>query len=72
MRCESCGSIERRTSSSSEAAVRWVGRFALEAKAVTLEDVQSALSALQGIAMGVPTALDELARLCTACGITRI
>jgi hypothetical protein len=54
------------------AAVRWVGRFALEAKAATLEDVQGALSALRGIAMGFPTALDELARICTACGITRV
>ena len=54
------------------AAVRWVGRFALEAKAPTLKDVQSALSALNGIARGFPAALDELARLCAACGIQRI
>jgi hypothetical protein len=54
------------------AAVRWVGRFALEAKAATLEDVQSALSALNAIAMGCPAALDERARLCAACGISRV
>ncbi|HKG17595.1 MAG TPA: hypothetical protein VKA96_07895 [Solirubrobacteraceae bacterium] len=54
------------------AAVRWVGRFALEATSATLEDVQSALSGLAGVAMGFPGALEELANLCRDCGITRI
>jgi hypothetical protein len=54
------------------AAVRWVGRFALEAKTATLKDVQSALSGLAGVAMGFPGALEELANLCRDCGITRV
>ena len=54
------------------AAVRWVGRFALEAKTATLEDLQAALSGLAGIAMGFPGALEELANLCRQCGITRV
>ena len=45
------------------AAVRWVGRFALEAKTATLEDVQAALCGLAGVAMGFPGALEELANL---------
>jgi hypothetical protein len=52
--------------------VRWVGRFALEAKTATLEDVQAALSGLAGVAMGFPGALDELAKLCRDCGISRV
>jgi hypothetical protein len=54
------------------AAVRWVGRFALEAKRATLEDVQTALSGLASVAMGFPSALEDLANLCRDCGITRI
>jgi hypothetical protein len=54
------------------AAVRWVGRFALEAKNATLEDVQLALSTLGAVAMGFPGALDGLANLCRECGIQRI
>jgi hypothetical protein len=51
------------------AAVRWVGRFALEAKTATLEDVQTALSGLAGVATGFPGALEELTNLCRECGI---
>ena len=54
------------------AAVRWVGRFSLEAKKATLEDVQTALSDLSAIAMGLPGALENLAKLCRECGITRV
>lgn len=54
------------------AAVRWVGRFALESKTATLEDVQAALSGLAGVAMGFPGALEELADLCRECGIQPI
>lgn len=53
------------------AAVRWLGRFCLEAATVTLEDVQAAASDLAAIAMGFPGSLDRLASRCRDCGITR-
>jgi hypothetical protein len=43
-----------------------VGRFALEAKTATPEDLQTALSGLAGVAMGF-LALEELADLCRDC-----
>ena len=54
------------------AAVRWIGRFALEAPAATLEDMRAALSALAGVATGFPGALEKLANICRECGITRV
>ena len=54
------------------AAVRWVGRFSLEAKKATLEDVQAALASLGAVAMGCAGALEELANLCRECEIARI
>jgi hypothetical protein len=54
------------------AAVRWIGRFALEAPAATLEDVQTALSAFGAVAIGFPDALTELANLWRDCGIRHV
>jgi hypothetical protein len=54
------------------AAVRWIGRFALEAPRATLEDVQAAVSALAAVALGFPGALEELANICRDCGVTRV
>ena len=46
------------------AAVRWAGRFALEARAVTLEAIQSAVAALDVLPERPSEAMEHLARLC--------
>jgi hypothetical protein len=46
------------------AAVRWLGRFALEARGVTLEAIQSAASALDAMPQRPDASMDTLAGLC--------
>jgi hypothetical protein len=51
------------------AAVRWLGRFALEARAVTIEDVREAAGALDDLPVRATEAMERLARLCVARGV---
>lgn len=46
------------------AAVRWLGRFALEAPEATLEDVRRAAAALDALPQRPDTAVEQLSRLC--------
>jgi hypothetical protein len=47
-----------------EAAVRWVGRFALEAPRASVEDVRLAAQALEELPVDPETAMQQLAVLC--------
>lgn len=51
------------------AAVRWVGRFALEARGVTIADVQEAAHLLDALPEDPGAAMEGLAQLCVACGV---
>lgn len=51
------------------AAVRWLGRFALEARDVAIEDVQAAAAALDALPDRPDTAMERLAAVCTHCGV---
>ncbi len=51
------------------AAVRWVGRFALEARGVTIEDVQEAAHLLDVLPDDPGGAMEGLSQLCVACGV---
>ena len=51
------------------AAVRWLGRFALEARAVTIRDLRAAAAALDALPSRSADAMEQLQRLCVACGI---
>lgn len=48
------------------AAVRWLGRFALEAKGVTIDDVRIAADALDALPERTTEAMETLQRLCLA------
>jgi hypothetical protein len=48
------------------AALRWVGRFALEARTATLADVRAAASALERLPSDTETAMSDLQRLCVS------
>jgi hypothetical protein len=51
------------------AAVRWLGRFALEARDVTIEDLRQAANALDALPSRAPEAMERLQRLCVARGV---
>jgi hypothetical protein len=51
------------------AAVRWLGRFALEARAATIEDVQAAAAALDALPDRPDSAMERLATVCAQCGV---
>jgi len=51
------------------AAVRWLGRFALEARDATIEDLRSAADALDALPDGAAEAMERLQRLCLARGV---
>jgi hypothetical protein len=51
------------------AAVRWLGRFALEAEGVTIDDLRSAATALDALPKRAEDAMDRLQRLCLARGV---
>jgi hypothetical protein len=52
------------------AAVRWLGRFALEARAVTIRDLRAAAAALEALPTRTADAMEALQRLCVACGVS--
>jgi hypothetical protein len=51
------------------AAVRWVGRFALEARGVTTDDVQDAARLLDILLDDPSVGMERLQRLCVARGV---
>jgi hypothetical protein len=51
------------------AAVRWLGRFALEARAATIPDLRAAAAALEALPTRTAEAMEQLQRLCVARGI---
>ena len=52
------------------ACARWVARFALEVRDVTLDDAQLALAALAAVGRGRPAGAHALAELCDEVGRT--
>ncbi len=51
------------------AAVRWLGRFALEARDVTIDDLRLAANALDALPDRAGEAMERLQRLCVARGV---
>ncbi len=51
------------------AAVRWLGRFALEAANATIEDLRRAADALDALRTNPAEAMERLQRLCAARGV---
>jgi hypothetical protein len=51
------------------AAVRWLGRFALEAREVTINDLRVAAGALDALPEHPGEAMELLQRLCVARGV---
>ncbi len=51
------------------AAVRWLGRFALEAHDVTIDDLRLAANALDTLPDRATDAMERLQRLCVARGV---
>jgi hypothetical protein len=51
------------------AAVRWLGRFALEGRKVTIDDLRIAADALDALPQRPTDAMERLQRLCVARGV---
>jgi hypothetical protein len=51
------------------AAVRWLGRFALEGRAIVIADLQEAADALDAMPGNPAAAMERLAALCIAHGV---
>jgi hypothetical protein len=51
------------------AAVRWLGRFALEARQVTIDDLHAAANALDELPHHASEAMEQLQHLCLARGV---
>jgi hypothetical protein len=51
------------------AAVRWLGRFALEARNVTIDDLRMAAEALDALPDRATDAMERLQQLCVARGV---
>jgi hypothetical protein len=51
------------------AAVRWLGRFALEARSVTIDDLRAAANALDLLPARPSEAMETLQGLCIARGV---
>lgn len=51
------------------AAVRWLGRFALEGRGVTIADLRSAANALDTLPDEPSKSMERLQRLCIARGV---
>jgi hypothetical protein len=51
------------------AAVSWLGRFALEARQVTIDDLRQAADALSTLPSRAAEAMERLQRLCLAHGV---
>jgi hypothetical protein len=52
------------------AAIRWLGRFCLEARDLSLAEVEAAAGALRRVAWHPEEAGDTLADMCRRAGIT--
>jgi hypothetical protein len=52
------------------AAVRWLGRFALEARELTIADLRAAADALDALPARANEALERLQRLCLEHGVS--
>jgi hypothetical protein len=48
----------------------WLGRFALEGRAVTIRDLRSAAAALEELPARTSEAMERLQRLCVARGVS--
>jgi len=51
------------------AAVRWLGRFALEARGATIEDLRGAADALDVLRDEPAAAMEQLQRICVPRGL---
>ena len=51
------------------AAVRWLGRFALEGQGVTIDDLRIAAAALAALPERASESMERLQRLCVARGV---
>src|ERR1700757_1177022 len=51
------------------AAVRWLGRFALEGRGVTIDDLRVAAEALDALPQAATDAMERLQRLCVERGV---
>jgi hypothetical protein len=51
------------------AAVKWLGRFALEARNVTISDLRAAADALDALPRSAGEAMERLQRLCVEKGL---
>jgi hypothetical protein len=51
------------------AAVRWLGRFALEAKGATIEDIQEAAEAMEALPEDPAGAMESLQAVCLRRGV---
>jgi hypothetical protein len=51
------------------AAVRWLGRFALEARGATIDDLRRAANALDVLPQAASEAMERLQRLCMERGV---
>jgi hypothetical protein len=51
------------------AAVRWLGRFALEARGVTIDTLRAAADALSQLPRDAPAATERLQRICFEHGL---
>lgn len=51
------------------AAVRWLGRFALEAHGATIDDLRQAANALDALPEAAAEAMERLQRLCMSRGL---
>lgn len=51
------------------AAVRWLGRFALEARGVTIDDLRLAAEALEVLPESAVDAMEQLQALCLQRGV---
>lgn len=51
------------------AAVRWLGRFALEARGVTIDALRAAADALDTLPERATEAMEQLQRLCISHGV---
>ena len=63
-------SYERDPDRYERAAVRWLGRFALEARAVTIDALRAAADALDALPDRATEAMERLQALCSAHGVT--
>lgn len=49
--------------------MRWLGRFALEARDVTMRDLRAAADALDALPRNTAEAMERLQRLCVEKGV---